>query len=164
MGVEIFLFPYYEDLYISLPGKGMMLLAQDQQLMTEMIDRFLDETRPGESLMRLLKATGPVDFLYLRRVEAEDAPQGEQDSNLPVMYAKGGWLDGDDSSSVFIYGEFVSADRAREALAEISQWPLVQGYNTGDDQPIQEIRQEGTAIVAFGVAPNIDLEGWVLGN
>ena len=39
MGVEIFLFPYYEDLYISLPGKGMMLLAQDQQLMTEMIDR-----------------------------------------------------------------------------------------------------------------------------
>ena len=65
------------------------------------------------------------------------------------MYAKGGWLDGDDSSSVFIYGEFVSADRAREALAEISQWPLVQGYNTGDDQPIQEIRQEGTAIVAW---------------
>ena len=162
--VEIFLFPYHEDLYITLPGKGMMLLAQSQQLMTEMIDRFLDETNLEESFARLLEVTGPTDFLYLRRVEVEDAPRDDQDSSLPVMYASGGWLDGDHSSSVFIYAEFIGADRAKEAVAEIGQWPLVQGYNSGEDQPIQEIRQEGAAVVAFGVAPNIDLGGWLLGN
>ena len=162
--IEVFLFPYYDDLYIAVPDEGTMLLAQSEQLLQEIVDRYLDESTLDESLARLLDTTGPVDFLVARRSEAEGTSQSGQGSDLPRLGAGGGWLDGEDSSSVFRYIEFVNAEIAGQYVAEATSWPLVQGYNSGKNHPVQDIRQEGSAVVAFGVAPNIDLGGWLLGN
>lgn len=163
-GVEVFFFPYYYDLYISVPDDATMLLSQSDTLMKELIDRYLDETTLDESLAHLLDTTGPMDFLVARRLDAEDAAQNGQSSGSPFLYAGGGWLDEDDSSSVFTYTQFASSDDAKQAMKEWEEWPLVQGYNSGKNHPGQELRQAGSAIIRLGVAPNIDLGGWLLGN
>ena len=157
----MFFFPYYDDLYISVPDDATMLLAQSEQLLQEIVDRYLDESTLDESLARLLETTGPMDFLVLRHLDAEG--QG-QDPESPRIFAGGGWLDAEDSSSVFIFMEFASPEAASQGMTQMEGRPLVQGYNSSKNQPIQEIRQEEQAIIAVGVAPNIDLGGWLLGN
>ena len=159
--VEVFLFPYYDDLYISVPDESTMLLAQSEQLHKEIVDRYLDESAFDESLVRLLGTTGPMDFLVLRNLDAE---RSGQDTESPRIYAGGGWLDAEESSSVFIFMEFASPEAASQQVAEMESWPLVQGYNSGRNHPVQEILQEEQTIFATGVAPNVDLDGWLLGN
>ena len=159
--VEVFFFPYYDDLYISLPDEATMLLAQNDQLIWEAIDRYLDGSTLDESLARMLDTTGPADFLVVRWLDAERAGQ---DSDFPHIYAGGGWLDAEESSSVFTYVEFASPEVAGEWLAERKGGTLVQGYNSGKRHPIQDISRDGMAVFAVGVAPNIDLGGWLLGN
>ena len=158
-GVEMFLFPYYDDLYLSVPDKATMLLAQSEQLLREIVDRYLDESALDESLIRLLDTTGPMDFLVLRHLD----PEGQNPEN-PRIYAGGGWLDAEGSSSVFIFLEFANPEAAGKTMTEMKGWPLVQGYNSGENHPIQEILQREQTIFATGVAPNIDLGGWLLGN
>ena len=162
--VESFFFPYYDDLYISVPDDATMLLAQSDQLLQEMVDRYVDESTLDESLARLLDATGPVDFLILRHLYAERGGQEGQDPEVPLIFAGGGWLDAEESSSVFLFMEFASPEAASQGMTEMEGWPLVQGYNSGRNHPIQEIRQDGQTVIAVGVAPNIDLDGWLLGN
>ena len=65
---------------------------------------------------------------------------------------------------MFIFLEFASPEAAGETMTEMEGWPLVQGYNSGKDHPIQEISQQEQTIFATGVAPNINLGGWLLGN
>ena len=163
-GKEVFLFPYYDDLYISVPDESTMLLAQSEQLHKEIVDRYLDESVLDESLARLLETTGQMDFLLVRHLEAERDGQEGGDPESPIIYAGGGWLDAEESSSVFNYAEFVGPEAASQFMAEWEEWPLVQGYNSGKNYPIQEIRQQGQSVIALGVTPNIDLEGWLLGN
>ena len=122
-GVEVFLFPYYDDLYISVPDDTTMLLAQSDTLYRELIDRYLDETTLDESLAHLLDTTGPMDFLVARRFDAEGAAQNGQGSDLSHLFAGGGWLDGDDSSSVFSYSQFASTDEAEDAMSEWKNGP-----------------------------------------
>ena len=76
--VEVFLFPYYADLYlyIAVPDPGTMLLAhefgiQEAGIMEEIIDRYLDGSELDESLAGLLDAVGPMDFLVARRWDPE---------------------------------------------------------------------------------------------
>ena len=162
--VKVFLFPYYDDLYVSVPDDVTMLLAQSEQLHKEIVDRYLDEPALNESLVRLLETTGPMDFLVMRDLDAERGGEGGQDPEYPKIYAGGGWLDAEESSSVFIFMEFASPEAASQRVAEMEGWPLVQGYNSGKNHPFQEILQEEQTIFATGVAPNIDLGGWLLGN
>ena len=162
--IDVFLFPYYDDLYISVPDDATMLLAQSDQLLQEMVDRYLDESTLDESLARMLNTTGPMDFLVVRHLDAGRASQDGQDAESPHIYAGGGWLDTDESSSVFVFLEFANPEAASQGMTEMEGWPLVQGYNSGRDHPIQEIRQDGQTVIAVGVAPNIDLGGWLLGN
>lgn len=162
--VEVFLFPYYDDLYISVPDDATMLLAQSEQLHKEIVDRYLDKSALDESLVRLIETTGPMDFLVLRNLDAEQSSREGQDTEYPKIYAGGGWLDAEESSSVFIFMEFASPEAASQQVAEMEGWPLVQGYNSGKNHPVQEILQEEQTIFVTGVAPNIDLGGWLLGN
>ena len=87
-GVEMFLFPYYDDLYLSVPDEATMLLAQSEQLLREIVDRYLDESALDESLIRLLDTTGPMDFLVLRHLD----PEGQDPEILAFMRAGAGWM------------------------------------------------------------------------
>ena len=49
-------------------------------------------------------------------------------------------------------------------MEQMENFPLVQGYNTNQNYPVREIRQEGRAVIAKGYAATFDLGGWLLGN
>ena len=161
--VEVFLFTSREDLYIAIPDLGTMLVALNAEVMQDMIDRYLDGAEPDKSLAGLLNVVGPVDFLVARRVD----PKTFSSAYLgpPYYFAGGGgWLDGTEISRVFSYVEYDSPEAAKEGMERRKDFPLVQGYNTGRNYPIREIRQEGRVVIAEGYAATFDLAGWLLGN
>ena len=161
--VEVFLFTSHEDLYIAIPDSGTMLVALNAEVMQSMIDRYLDGAEPEKSLAGLLNAVGPVDFLVARRVDSETI--GSAYPGPPFYFAGGGgWLDGTEISRVFSYLEYDSPEAAKEGMERSKDFPLVQGYNTGRNYPIREIRQEGRIVIAEGYAATFDLAGWLLGN
>ena len=106
-----------------------------------------------------------MDFLVLHNLDGGPY-EHERDPETPQILAGGGWLDAEESSSVFLFMEFETPELASQLIVESERegWPLVQGYNSGENHPIQHTRQVGPAIIAVGVSPNIDLGGWLLGN
>ena len=158
--IEVFLFPYYDDLYLAIPDPGTMLLAQEAALIEEIIDRYLDDADLEESLTGLLDAIGPMDFLVAWHWNR--AAMGAPEALL--FGGGGGWFDGDSLITVFEYRWYDEPANAEQAIERMRNYPLVQGYNTGKDYPIREITQEGQAVIAKGYADTFDLAGWLLGN
>lgn len=158
--IEVFLFPYYDDLYIAIPDPVTMLLAQEAGLIEEIIDRHLDGADIEESLAGLLDAIGPMDFLVAWHLNRADL--GTQESLL--FGGSGGWFNGDNMITVFQYTWYDEPASAKQAMAQMQNYPLVQGYNTGKDYPIRETTQEGQSVIAKGYADTFDLQGWLLGN
>ena len=158
--IEVFLFPDYDDLYIAVPDPETMLLAQETGLIEEIIDRYLDGADLEESLAGLLDAIGPMDFLVAWHWDRA----GMGASEALLFGGGGGWFDGDNTITVFQYTWYDEPASAKQAMEQMQNYPLVQGYNTGKDYPIREITQEGQAVIAKGYADTFDLAGWLLGN
>ena len=158
--VEVFLFPYYDDLYIAVPDTRTLLLSQDAGLLEEIIDRRLDGGELDESLRGLLDAIGPVDFLVTRRF----GPQAMGQDAFPHFLAGGGRADAEETSTMFWYMEFADSEEAAQRMERLKDRRLVQGYNTGEHHPIREITQEGRVVISRGYVHNNDLQGALLGN
>ena len=160
-GVELFVFPWYDDLFIAVPDSGTLLLAQSAVLLREIIDRRLDGAEVDESLASLLGHTGPIDFLVAQRLEPEAAGQGGATAPFPVFYAHAGSLEEGECSTVYAYMEFAEPAQAEQAKTRLAEHPdlsdLFFGYTKDTGKPVGEVWQEGRAVVARAVVPDKDV-------
>ena len=62
-GLELFVFPYYWDLFVALPDSDTLLLADSPELLRELIDRHFDGGELNEHLAGLFNHVERVDFL-----------------------------------------------------------------------------------------------------
>ena len=164
-GLELFVVTDHSDLYLAVPESGTLLLAQGdgelpRQLIEEAIDRRLDGAELDESLARLLMHTGPIDFLVAQFPET-----GNSVSALPgsIFAADAGRMNEGDTSTLHLYWEFASPVQAQEAESLMAGQHL-NGYNSGEDHPITEVRRDGKTVTAQAVVPDIDVGGLLFGN
>ena len=164
-GLELFVVTDHSDLYLAVPESGTLLLAQGdgelpRQLIEEAIDRRLDGAELDESLARLLMHTGPIDFLVAQFPET-----GNSVSALPgsIFAADAGRMNEGDTSTLHLYWEFASPVQAQEAESLMAGQHL-NGYNSGEDHPITDVRRNGTTVTAQAVVPDIDVGGLLFGN
>ena len=166
--VELFVFPWYDDLFIAVPDSETLLLAQSAALLKEIIDRRLDGAEVDESLAGLLSHTGPIDFLVARRLELEATDQGGATAPFPVFYAHAGSLEEGERSTVYAYMEFAEPAQAEQAKTRLDEQPdlsdLFFGYNKDTGKPVGEVWQEGRAVVARAVVPDKDVPDLFLQN
>ena len=157
-GVELFVFPWYDDLFIAVPDSDTLLLAESPELLKEIIDRHLDGGELDASLEGLLSHTDRVDFLVAFSLEAE----GDGSSPPPpTFYAHAGFLNEGETSTVYAYMEFAEDAHAEEAIGFVSEQPdlsdLFFGYNSDTVKPVGELWQDGRAIIAKAVVPDKDV-------
>ena len=156
-GVELFVFPWYDDLFIAVPDSDTLLLAESPELLKEIIDRHLDGGELDASLARLLGHTDGVDFLVAFSLEAEGDGQGDGSSPPPpTFYAHAGFLNEGETSTVYAYMEF-----AEDAINFVSEQPdlsdLFFRYNSDTVKPVGELWQDGRAVIAKAVVPDKDV-------
>ena len=104
--------------------------------------------------------TGPIDFLVAQFLEAENSVQGLPGS---IFAAGAGRMNDGDTSTLHLYWEFASPAQAQEAESLMAGQHL-NGYNSGEDHPITDVRRDGTTVTALAVVPDIDVGGLLLGN
>ncbi len=164
-GLELFVVTDHSDLYLAVPDSGTLLLAQGdgalpRRLFEEMVDRGQDGGELDESLARLLAHTGPIDFLV-----AQFSETGNSILGLPgSMYVAGaGRMNEGDTSTLHFHWEFDSLAQAPEAESLMTGQHL-NGYNSGEDHPVTDVRRDGTTVTAQAAVPDIDVVGLLLGN
>ena len=160
--VEMFVFPWYDDLFIAVPDSDTLLLAESPELLKEIIDRHLDGGELDATLARLLSHTDRVDFLVAFRLETEGAGQGDGSSPAPpTFYAHAGFLNEGGTSTVYAYMEFAEDTHAEEAINFVSEQPdlsdLFFGYNRDTVKPVGDLWQDGRAVIAKAVVPDKDV-------
>ena len=167
-GVELYIFPWYDDLFVAVPDSGTLLLAQSAGLLKEIIDRYLDGGELSESLAGLLSRIGPIDFLIARRIETGNANQDGQPMPVPSFHAHAGFLNEGETCTIYAYmefDEFAQAEQARDWLAQQEDLSgLFFGYNRDTGKPVGEVRQDGRAIIAEAVVPDKDVPDLFSGN
>ena len=161
-GVELFVFPWYDDLFIAVPDSDTLLLSESPELLKEIIDRHLDGGELDASLSRLFSHTDRVDFLVAFSLEAEGAGQGDGSSPAaPTFYAHAGFLNEGETSTVYAYMEFAEDAHAEEAINFVSEQPdlsdLFFRYNSDTVKPVGELWQDGRAVIAKAVVPDKDV-------
>ena len=164
-GLELFVVTDHSDLYLAVPESGTLLLAQGdgalpRQLIEEAIDRRLDGAELDESLARLLMHTGPIDFLVAQFPETQDSVLGLPGS---IFAADAGRMNDGDTSTLHLYWEFADPVQAQQAES-LMAGQHVNGYNSGEDYPITDVRRNGTTVTAQAVVPDIDVGGLLFGN
>ena len=164
-GLELFVVTDHSDLYLAVPDSGTLLLAQGdgalpRRLIEEMIGRRLDGGELDESLARLLVHTGPIDFLVAQFSEAGNSILGLPGS---IFVAGAGKMNEGDTSTLHFYWEFDSLAQAQEAESLITGQHL-NGYNSGEDHPVTDVRRDGTTVTAQAAVPDIDVGGLLFGN
>ena len=160
--VEMFVFPWYDDLFIAVPDSDTLLLAESPELLKEIIDRHLDGGELDASLVGLLSHTDRVDFLVAFRLETEGAGQGDGSSPAPpTFYAHAGFLNEGGTSTVYAYMEFAEDTHAEEAINFVSEQPdlsdLFFRYNRDTVKPVGDLWQDGRAVIAKAVVPDKDV-------
>ncbi len=123
--VEVFLLPYYDDLYIAVPDTRTLLLSLDAGLLEEIIDRRLDGAELDEPLRGLLDAIGPVDFLVTRRF----GPQAMGQDVFPHFLAGGGRAEAEETSTMFWYMELAGPEEAAQFLEPLKEFPDEETFN-----------------------------------
>ena len=123
--VEVFLLPYYDDLYIAVPDTRTLLLSLDAGLLEEIIDRRLDGAELDEPLRGLLDAIGPVDFLVTRRF----GPQAMGQDVFPHFLAGGGRAEAEETSTMFWYMELAGPEEAAQFLERLKEFPDEETFN-----------------------------------
>ena len=167
-GVELYIFPWYDDLFVAVPDSGTLLLAQSAGLLKEIIDRYLDGRELSESLADLLTRIEPIDFLIARRIETGNANRDGQPMPVPSFHAHAGFLNEGETCTIYAYmefDEFAQAEQARDWLAQQEDLSgLFFGYNRDTGKPVGEVRQDGRAIIAEAVVPDKDVPDLFSGN
>ena len=161
-GVELFVFPWYDDLFIAVPDSDTLLLAESPELLKEIIDRHLDGGELDASLAGLLGHTNRVDFLVAFSLEAEIDGQDDGSSPPPpTFYAHAGFLNEGETSTVYAYMEFAEDAHAEEAIRFVSEQPdlsdLFFGYNSDTIKPVGKLWRDGRAVIAKAVVPDKDV-------
>ena len=167
-GVELFLFPWYDDLFVAVPDSDTLLLAQSALLVQEIIDRHLDGGELDEGLAGLLGQTGPIDFLAATRFETTNGGQEEQAVAIPSFHAFAGALNEDETSTIYAYMEFNETAHAEQAMQWLSEEEdlsgLFLGYNSETVKPVGEIRLEGRIVIAEAVVRDKDVGDLFMSN
>ena len=161
-GMELFVFPWYDDFFIAVPDSDTLLLAESPELLKEIIDRHLDGGDLDASLAGLLSHMDRVDLLVAFSLETGGAGQGDGSSPAPpTFYAHAGFLNEGETSTVYAYIEFAEDAHAEEAISFVSEQPDLSGlffrYNSDTVKPVGEIWQDGRAVIAKAVVPNKDV-------
>ena len=160
--MELFVFPWYNDLFIAVPDSNTLLLAETPELLKEIIDRHVDGGELDASLAALFSHTDRVDFLVAFRLETEGAGQADGSSPAaPTFYAHAGFLNEGETSTVYAYMEFQEESHAAEAVSFVSKQPdlrdLFFGYNSDTVKPVGELWQDGRVLIAKAVVPDKDV-------
>ena len=161
-GLELFVFPSYDDLFMAIPDSDTLLLADSPELLRETIDRHLDGGDLNASLAALLGHAARVDFLVAFNLGSESASQGGGSSPPPpTFFAHAGFLNEGETSTVYAYLEFPEADDAQQAMDSMSGQPdlsdLFFGYKRDTVEPTGELWQDGRAVIARAVVPDKDV-------
>ena len=168
-GLELFVFPYYWDLYVALPDSDTLLLADSPELLRELIDRHIDGGELNEHLAGLFTHVERVDFLFARTWDATDASPNEGSSRTPPnIYAHAGFLNEDETSTVYAYAEHTEEAIAKEFFDRQSKEPNLSnmffGYKSDTVIPVGELWKDGRAIIAKAVVPDKDVSDLFLTN
>ena len=165
--VELFVFPWYDDLFIAVPDSRTLLLAESPELLKEIIDRHRGSGELDAFLAGLLSHMDRVDFLIASRMENEGATGGEVSSPAPpVFYAHAGFLNEGETSTVYAYMEFAEDAYAEGAVHFLSKQPdlsnLFFRYNRDTVIPVGELWRDGRAVIAKVVVPDEDVSDLLL--
>ena len=168
-GLELFVFPYYWDLFVALPDSDTLLLADSPELLRELIDRHFDGGELNEHLAGLFSHVERVDFLLACTWNAEDADQNDEPSPpRPSIYAHAGFLNEGDTSTVYAYGEYIEEGDAKEFFArqskQVNLSKLFHRYKSETVIPVGELWIDGRAIIAKTVVPDKDVSDLFLTN
>ena len=165
-GLELFVFPWYDDLFIAVPDSETLLLADSPDLLRETIDRHLDGGDLDASLAGLLSHIDRVDFLVAGALE-----DGQGDGSSPpppTLYAHAGFLNDGETSTIYAYFEFAEDANLEEAIDLLSNQPdisdLFYGYKSNTIKPVGELWQDGRAVIAKAVVPDKDVPDLFLSN
>ncbi len=165
-GLELFVFPWHDDLFIAVPDSETLLLADSPDLLRETIDRRLDGGDLDASLAGLLSHIDRVDFLVAGALE-----DGQGDGSSPpppTFYAHAGFLNDGETSTIYAYFEFAEDANLEEAIDLLSNQPdlsdLFYGYKSDTIKPIGELWQDGRAVIAKAVVPDKDVPDLFLSN
>ena len=160
--VEMFEFPWYDDLFIAVPDSDTLLLAESPELLKEIIDRHLDGGELDASLAALFSYMDRVDFLVAFNLVTEVT--GLDDESSPwasTFYAHAGFLNEGETSTVYAYREFTEEAHAEEAINFVSEQPdlsdLFFRYKSDTVKPVGELWQDGRAVIAKAVVPDKDV-------
>ena len=160
-GLELFVFPWYDDLFIAIPDSDTLLLADSPKLLREAIDRQLDGGDLHVSLAALLSHIDRVDFLVAFTLETASAGHDDGSSPLPTFLAHAGFLNEDEASTVYAYMEFAEASDAEQIIDSMSGQPdlsdLFFGYKRDTVKPTGELWRDGRAVIAKAVVPDKDV-------
>ena len=165
-GLELFVFSWYDDLFIAIPDSETLLLAESLDLLRETIDRRLDGGDLDASLAGLLSRTGRVDFLIAGTLE--DGQGDGSSPQPPTLYAHAGFLNDGETSTIYAYFEFAEDANLEEAIDLLSKQAdlsdLFYGYQSDTIKPVGELWQDGRAVIAKAVVPDKDVPDLFLSN
>ena len=158
-GLEVFVFPCHHDLFIAVPDSKTLLLADNEWLLSEAIDRHLDGGELHPYFADMFNRVETVDFLVAIAPNAQMFDLDDTSSPpSPVFLAHAGHLNEGGTSTVYAYLEFAEDGHAEEALELQSSRPdlgdLFFGYKRDTVTPTGNLWREGRALIARAVVPD----------
>ena len=161
-GLEVFVFPCHHDLFIAVPDSKTLLLADNEWLLSEAIDRHLDGGELHPYFADMFNRVETVDFLVAIAPNAQIFDLDDTSSPpLPVFQAYTGHLNEGGTSTVFAYREYAEDGQAEEALELQSSRPDLGGlffsYKRDTVIPSGELWRDGRALIARAVVPDEDV-------
>ena len=169
LGLELFVFPHYWDLFVALPDSDTLLLADSPELLRELIDRHFDGGELNEHLAGLFSHVERVDFLLAFTWGATDGDQDNESSPTPPnIYGHAGFLNEGETSTVYAYTDHAEEAVAKEIFERHSKEPNLSnmffGYKSDTVIPVGELWKDGRAIIAKAVVPDKDVSDLFLTN